>query len=119
MVSRSPVTRTRAIWRSSRRTARCRYRPAPKQSQGSAPMLEMMLCSLFTLVPDYLYRRYGQGKRFGDEITIYSVWYELRYGITTCLMLTVLLITAVFYYHPSASNVVGLFRAVPIVPEIN
>jgi multidrug resistance efflux pump len=27
-------------------------------------MLEMMLCSLFTLVPDYLYRRYGQGKRF-------------------------------------------------------
>jgi multidrug resistance efflux pump len=79
----------------------------------------MMLCSLFTLVPDYLYRRYGQGKRFGHEITIYSVWYELRYGITTCLMLTVLLITAVFYFHPSANNVVGLFRAVPIVPEIN
>ena len=82
-------------------------------------MLELMLCSLFTLVPDYLYRRYGQGKRFGHEITIYSVWYELRYGITTCLMLTVLLITAVFYFHPSATNVVGLFRAVPIVPEIN
>src|SRR6185503_18877702 len=82
-------------------------------------MLEMMLCSLFTLVPDYLYRRYGQGKRFGHEITIYSVWYELRYGITSCLMLTVLLITAVFYFHPSTNNVVGLFRAVPIVPEIN
>jgi multidrug resistance efflux pump len=82
-------------------------------------MLEMMLCSLFTLLPDYLYRRYRQGKRFGHEITIYSVWYELRYGITTCLMLTVLLITAVFYFHPSTSNVVGLFRAVPIVPEIN
>jgi multidrug resistance efflux pump len=82
-------------------------------------MLELMLCSLFTLVPDYLYRRYGQGKRLGQEITIYSVWYELRYGITTCLMLTTLLITSVFYFHPSAANVVGLFRAVPIVPEIN
>src|ERR1700751_2297392 len=82
-------------------------------------MLEMLLCSLFTVAPDYLYRRYGQGKRFGHEITIYSVWYELRYGITACLMLTVLLIAAIFYYHPSASTVVGLFRAVPIVPEIN
>jgi multidrug resistance efflux pump len=82
-------------------------------------MLEMMLCSLFTLLPDFLYRRYAQGKRIGREITIYSVWYELRYGITGCLMLTVLLITAVFYYHPSTANVVGLFRAVPILPETN
>jgi hypothetical protein len=63
-------------------------------------MFEMMFCSLFTLVPDFLYRRYVQGKRIGQEITIYSVWYELRYGITGCLMLTVLLITAVFYFHP-------------------
>src|SRR5215475_9663248 len=81
-------------------------------------MLELMLCSLFTLLPDFLYRRYVQGKRIGREITIYSVWYELRYGITSCLMLTVLLITAIFYFHPSTTNVVGLFRAVPIVPEI-
>ena len=28
-------------------------------------MLELILCSLFTLLPDYLYRRYVQGKRFG------------------------------------------------------
>lgn len=82
-------------------------------------MLEMMLCSLFTLLPDFLYRRYVQGKRIGHEITIHSVWYELRYGITGCLMLTVLLITAVFYYHPSSTNVVGLFRTVPILPETN
>jgi multidrug resistance efflux pump len=82
-------------------------------------MLELMLCSLFTLLPDFLYRRYAQGKRIGREITIYSVWYELRYGITGCLILTVLLITAIFYYHPSATNVVGLFRAVPILPETN
>src|SRR5215469_6876177 len=81
-------------------------------------MFELMVCSLFTLIPDYLYRRYAQGKRLGHEITIYSVWYELRYGITSCLMLTVLLITAIFYFHPSTTNVVGLFRAVPIVPEI-
>jgi multidrug resistance efflux pump len=82
-------------------------------------MLELLLCSLFTVVPDYLYRRYAQGKRFGREITIYSVWYELRYGITGCLMLTVSLITIIFYYHPSSSSVVGLFRVVPIIPEIN
>src|SRR5215470_542181 len=82
-------------------------------------MFETMVCSLFTLIPDYLYRRYAQGKRIGHEITIYSVWYELRYGITSCLMLTVLLISAVFYYHPSTTNVVGLFRTVPILPEVN
>jgi len=81
-------------------------------------MFELMFCSLFTLVPDFLFRRFVQKKRIGHEITIYSVWYELRYGITSCLMLTVLLITAVFYFHPSTTNVVGLFRAVPIVPEI-
>lgn len=82
-------------------------------------MLELLLCSMFTILPDYLFRRYGQGKRFGREITIYSVWYELRYGITTCLMLTVALITMIFYFHPTTSNVVGLYRAVPIVPETN
>jgi multidrug resistance efflux pump len=82
-------------------------------------MLELFLSSLFTIVPDYLYRRYAQGKRFGRELTIYSVWYELRYGITACLMLTVSLITMIFYFHPSTTTVVGLFRTVPILPEIN
>jgi multidrug resistance efflux pump len=81
-------------------------------------MLELIVCSLFTLLPDYLFRRYVQGRRIGREITIYSVWYELRYGITGCLMLTVALITAIFYFHPTTTSVVGLFRAVPIVPEI-
>ncbi|MCC8966662.1 HlyD family secretion protein [Bradyrhizobium sp. Pear76] len=81
-------------------------------------MLELMLCSLFTLVPDYLYRRYVQGKRFGKEITFYSVWYELRWGITGCLMLTVALITTIFYYHPSTTSAAIYFRTVPIVPEI-
>jgi multidrug resistance efflux pump len=80
-------------------------------------MLEMLLCSLVTLLPDYLYRRYVQGKRFGKEITLYSVWFELRWGITGCLILTVLLITTVFYNHPSTSNVTLFFRTVPIVPE--
>ena len=35
---------------------------------GSGSMLEMILCSLVTILPDYLYRRYRQGKRFGHEI---------------------------------------------------
>ena len=32
-------------------------------------MLELMLCSMLTILPDYLYRRYVQGKRIGKEIT--------------------------------------------------
>ena len=80
-------------------------------------MFELMLCSLFTLVPDYLYRRYVQGKRIGQEITLFSVWYELRWGITGCVMLTVLLITMIFYYHPTTSSAALFFRTVPIVPE--
>jgi multidrug resistance efflux pump len=80
-------------------------------------MLEMLLCSLVTILPDYLYRRYRQGKRFGKEITLYSMWFELRWGITGCVILTVLLITTVFYNHPSTSNVTLFFRTVPIVPE--
>ncbi|HYC17766.1 MAG TPA: HlyD family secretion protein [Pseudolabrys sp.] len=82
-------------------------------------MLEMLLCSLVTLLPDYLYRRYVQGKRLGKEITFYSVWYELRWGITGCLILTVLLITTVFYNHPSTTNVTLFFRTIPILPETN
>ena len=48
-------------------------------------MLELLLCSMLTILPDYLYRRYRQGKRFGHEITLYSVWFELRFGIIGCL----------------------------------
>jgi multidrug resistance efflux pump len=80
-------------------------------------MLEILLCSLVTILPDYLYRRYVQGKRFGKEITLYSVWFELRWGITGCLILAIALITTVFYNHPSTSNVTLFFRTVPIVPE--
>src|ERR671910_3249270 len=82
-------------------------------------MLELLLCSLLTILPDYLYRRYAQGKRLGKEITLYSVWFELRWGITACLMLTVGLITVIFYNHPSTSNATVFFRVVPILPETN
>jgi multidrug resistance efflux pump len=80
-------------------------------------MLELMICSLVTILPDYLYRRYRQGKRFGKEITFFSVWYELRWGITGCLMLTVSLITMIFYFHPSTTSAALYFRTVPILPE--
>jgi multidrug resistance efflux pump len=82
-------------------------------------MFEIIFCSLVTILPDYLFRRYVQGKRFGKEITLYSVWFELRWGITSCLILTVSLITVVFYNHPSTTNVTLFFRTVPILPEIN
>jgi multidrug resistance efflux pump len=80
-------------------------------------MFELMICSLVTIVPDYLYRRYAQNKRFGKEITFYSVWYELRWGIVGCLMLTISLITMIFYFHPSTTSATLFFRTVPILPE--
>ena len=80
-------------------------------------MLELTLCSMLTILPDYLYRRYVQGKRIGKEITFFSVWFELRYGIVTCLMLTVSLITLIFYFHPSTSNATLYFRTIPILSE--
>ncbi|MGN6286109.1 MAG: HlyD family secretion protein [Afipia sp.] len=80
-------------------------------------MLELLLCSLLTIFPDYLYRRYAQGKRLGREITLYSVWFELRWGITACLMLTVGLITLIFYFHPSTTTATLFYRTVPIISE--
>ena len=80
-------------------------------------MVELLLCSMFTILPDYLFRRYGQGRRIGREITIYSVWFELRWGITSCVILTLLLITTIFYFHPSTKSAVTFFRTVPILPE--
>lgn len=80
-------------------------------------MLELLICSLVTILPDYLYRRYVQGKRLGKEITFFSIWYELRWGITGCLMLTVSLITMIFYFHPATSSATLYFRTVPILPE--
>src|SRR3979490_1746158 len=76
-----------------------------------------MICSLVTIVPDYLYRRYRQGKRFGKEITFFSILYELRGGITRCLMLTISLIPLIFYFHPSTTSAAIYFRTVPILPE--
>lgn len=80
-------------------------------------MLELLLCSILTILPDYLFRRYVQGKHLGKEITFYSVWFELRWGIVSCLMLTIGLITLIFYFHPSSSTATLFFRTVPILPE--
>lgn len=82
-------------------------------------MLEVLLCSMLTVLPDYLFRRFVQGKRIGKEITLFSVWFELRWGITTCLILTVTLILTVFYNHPATSSVTLFYRTIPILPEIN
>jgi len=80
-------------------------------------MFELLFCSMLTILPDYLYRRFGQGKRIGHEITLFSVWYELRWGITACLLLTLSLITVVFFYHPATNNVTSFYRTVPVLPE--
>jgi multidrug resistance efflux pump len=80
-------------------------------------MLEFLFCSLVTILPDFLLRRYAQGKRWGHEITFFSMWYELRWGISACLILTVALITMIFYYHPSTVHASPFFRTVTILPE--
>lgn len=80
-------------------------------------MFELMFCSMLTILPDYLFRRYGQGKRFGKEITLFSVWYELRWGIVTCMILTVGLITVILYAHPSTSASAAMFRTVTVLPQ--
>jgi multidrug resistance efflux pump len=80
-------------------------------------MIEVLLCSVVTILPDFLYRRFVQGKRLGRELTLYSIWYELRYGITACLGLTILLLTLILYFHPSTSSAVSFYRTVPILPE--
>jgi multidrug resistance efflux pump len=72
---------------------------------------------LVTVLPDYLFRRYREGKRWGDQITFFTMWYELRWGITACLILTVSFITVVFYYHPSTTNAGPYFRTIPLLPE--
>ncbi len=82
-------------------------------------MLELLLCSSVTILPDFLYRRFVQGKRVGREINLFSVWYELRWGITLCLILTVSLITTIFYFHPSTNSATAVFRTVTILPETN
>ena len=70
-------------------------------------MLELLLCSAITVLPDYLYRRFVQGKRLGRDITLFTVWYELRLGITLCVILTLSLITTIFYFHPSTTSAVS------------
>ena len=69
------AARVRAMLMSTlghKRMSRCPHHEAAlSQAARSSTMLEMLLCSLVTLLPDYLYRRYVQGKRFGKEITFY------------------------------------------------
>ncbi|WP_424964768.1 MULTISPECIES: HlyD family secretion protein [unclassified Dinoroseobacter] len=78
-------------------------------------MLELTICSLITILPDYLFRSRVQGRKWGAEINFFTVWYELRWGITMCAMLTISLITVVFYFHPTTSNVTSFFRTLTIV----
>ena len=80
-------------------------------------MLELIFSALITIVPDYLYRHYKQGKRLGHEINLFTVWYELRWGITSCAVLAITLLTVIFYFHPTTTNVTSLFRTVSILSD--
>ncbi len=61
-------------------------------------MLELIFSALITILPDYLYRRHKQGKRIGHEITLFNMWYELRWGLTSCAVLAIALITVIFTF---------------------
>ena len=80
-------------------------------------MLELTLCAFFTVLPDYLIKRYYYKKKWGKEINFFTMWYELRWGISACAILTISLITLIFYYHPTTANVTTMFRTVTILPE--
>ncbi len=82
-------------------------------------MLELMLCSLVTLLPNYLILRFIYKKKWGKEINFFNMWHEYRYGLTTCAILTTALITLIFYYHPATTNVTAIFRTVTILSEVN
>lgn len=80
-------------------------------------MIELLFSALITILPDYLFRRYKQGKRIGIEINLFTVWYELRWGITACALIAITLIAIIFYNHPTATNVTSLFRTVTILSD--
>ena len=80
-------------------------------------MIELIFSALITIVPDYLYRHYKQGKRWGHEITLFNVWYELRWGLTSGAILAVSLITVIFFYHPSTNNVTAPFRTITLLSD--
>ncbi|MBY6057890.1 HlyD family secretion protein [Leisingera daeponensis] len=81
-------------------------------------MIETLLCALVTILPDFLFRRFVQGKRLGRELTLFSVWYELRWGLTACVMLTLMVLTTLFYFHPATNAVASYFRTVTILPQV-
>ncbi len=81
-------------------------------------MIETMLCALITVLPDYLFRRFVQGKRIGHEITLFTMWYELRWGLTTCAILALTVITTLFYFHPASKTAASYFRTVTILPQL-
>ncbi|WP_164658502.1 HlyD family secretion protein [Tropicibacter sp. Alg240-R139] len=80
-------------------------------------MLETLICALFTILPDYLFRRYVQGKRIGHEITLFSMWYELRIGLTACAIAAISVITVLFYYHPATNTVASYYRTLTLLPQ--
>ena len=80
-------------------------------------MLELLLCSLLTIVPDYLFRRYVQGKRIRQGNNLLLGVVRAAVGDHGLLDSHRGLITVIFYNHPSTTNVTLFFRTVPIISE--
>ena len=81
-------------------------------------MLELLLCSMLTHPPRLPLPALcaGQAVRQGNHPLLGLVRAAL--GHHGCLMLTVGLITVVFYNHPSTTTSTSFyFRTIPILPE--
>ena len=77
-------------------------------------MLELIIGAFFTIMPDYLYRRYFQKKRLGQEITLSNIWYELRWGLVAWSILTIVLLFLRARDEPSAPEIATIRAKVPI-----
>lgn len=71
-------------------------------------MLQFLISALITILPDYLYRRYGQGKRFGEEITLSNFLYEFRWGITAFVVVTAALLFFGGEDKPGSPKMIGI-----------
>ena len=100
------------------------HRPRPIQIERPAParnvsMLELLFCSLFTRRPGLFVQTLCPRKADRPRDHDFFGWIRIKVWHHCMPDVDGTLITMVFYFHPSTTNAVSLFRAVPIVPETN
>ena len=93
-------------------------RDSERRGGGRAQaMIEVLLCSVVTILPDFLVSPFRAGKaaRTRDHALFGLVRAALRHNRLPGA--DDLLLTLILYFHPSTSSAVSFFRTVPILPE--